>query len=104
VTGQQLPLVDVPPLVKLTDRQQTALAFLQSCGTDGCTASELGRALGATRYARETGQDVARALAKKGAAKYRRGKGDRPGAWIATNLPENRSPADAAFGEFPAGF
>jgi hypothetical protein len=76
---QQLPLIEAPP--KLTERQARALAFIQACGTDGATATETGRHLGATEmWAKSSGLEVSRALKKKGLVRQRKG-----GIWVATN-------------------
>lgn len=93
----QKPLFQPPPATgNLTARQSFALRYLERHRQDGVKADELGAALHARRgrhpegercrFCSNEGQDVLRALRRKGLARQRRGIG-----WVALSAP---GPAD----------
>ena len=94
---EQLALLDVAVTPKLTHRQQAALDALAQAGADGLEASEVGALLhelkadrwshnrnDRCRFCPQTGNEVLKALAAKGLARYRRKTARAPGAWLYT--------------------
>lgn len=105
MTDDQLQLVDVAAVPKLTDRQARALELLTAAGHDGLHADELGAIVHEEKgdkwahsrdiryvYCGSTGNELLNALRNKGLAKYRRAKNGIPGAWIAIKLAEGATP------------
>lgn len=75
----------LPQAPTLTPRQTEALAFLRSCGTDGCTGYELGVAMGVRPdYAKSNGLQWLRALKRKGMARQLKG-----GIWRAVDAKDD---------------
>jgi hypothetical protein len=95
--SEQLPLVEVDPEPRLTDRQQLALTALQDAGADGLHADEVGARLHEAKqtkwahsreercvYCAGDGLQVLRRLRELGLARYRaKGK-----MWQAVGVPE----------------
>lgn len=101
----QLQLVDVAAVPKLTVRQARALELLTAAGHDGLHADELGARMHEEKndrwahprdqrcvYCGQTGTELLHALRNKGLATYRRAKNSIPGAWIANAAPEGAAP------------
>lgn len=93
MTGQ---LTLIPAAPKITERQQAVLRFLQQCGPDGCSADEAGAIAHGLKQGRwahgpdsrcvfcgQDGKAILGALKAKGLARYRRARGQTPGAWLA---------------------
>lgn len=105
MTGQPALFTTPKPL---TNRQQHALHQLQAAGHAGLTADQVGVEWHAAKgahsadrrcdFCSSTGNELLRALRKRGLVKQRR---DGSGTWVANGLPEQ---ADSAYGEFPEGF
>jgi hypothetical protein len=99
----QLALLGLPdPVRKLTDRQQHVLDALTRAGQDGLDADQAGALLCERKgiHGREqrcqfdgrNGKQVLEALKAKGLARYRRRRGDTPGAWLAATLNPQTEP------------
>lgn len=79
--SEQLPLIEMPALPRLTGRQELALAALEHARDDGLTADEVGAILHASRSVHGTdercvwcgssGREVLLALKAKGLVRYR---------------------------------
>jgi hypothetical protein len=105
-TTLQLPL-DVPATPKLKDRQQMALAILRDAGAAGLQPVQLGAlmhdswsgrhpASAPCDFCASTGNELLRALRRKGVARQRRVDGRT--FWQATGLPAE------PMGDLPEGF
>jgi hypothetical protein len=112
MTEQLELLAPAPP--KLTERQQLALDHLEHAGPDGLAADHIGALLHQTKpagtrghhtaetrclYCGKTGREVLEALKAKGLARYRRARGDTPGAWVTSDQPA--TPPRAVRGMLP---
>lgn len=86
-------LFDPGPAVRLTGRQQAALACVKAAGLDGVTAYDVGKALGAPdAFARSTGRDLLKALKRAGHVRQRRG-----GVWQAVDARVRGMSEDIGF-------
>lgn len=93
---QQLALVDLDPVVKLTDRQQATLDALTAAGPDGLDADQAGALLcerkgihhrdARCQFCGLNGKGVLEALKSKGLARYRRRTTRAPGVWLASTV------------------
>jgi hypothetical protein len=102
----QRTLVDVPATPKLTERQDYALGILTAYGPEGIAPTDLGMAIHSWQgrhpdgrscdFCAPTGNEVLRALRRKGVARLRRVDGRT--FWQATGLPA------APMGDLPEGF
>lgn len=108
--AEQLQLVPAPQkAVTLTERQAFALALLANAGADGLGADEIGAAWCQQRgihsaesrckFCGQSGQGLANELKAKGLARYRRARGDTPGAWLHADAPS--APERSARGMLP---
>lgn len=91
--SDQLTLSIDTPLAHpdLTDRQRTIWGAVRRAGHEGLTAVEAGDLLSRRagrppgQWDASSGQEVLKALAKKGLVRYRRANRTRPGGWVATD-------------------
>jgi hypothetical protein len=99
----QLQLVDVPAVPKLTDRQQAALRLITAAGWDGLTSDELGAHFhrhdpdDRCQWCGATGLELGRALRAKGLARQRRRQapgGDHYMVWTVAGDLRKPHPAD----------
>lgn len=103
---EQLALVDVPAVPKLTDRQQRALDLIKAAGYDGLTSDELGARIHDRHsddqrcaFCGSTGLELGRALRNKGYAQQRRRKapgGDLYMVWTVVGKLDPPKPETAA--------
>lgn len=105
--SEPLTLFETPPVVKLTERQELALAIVERAHEDGVHTEEVGAELCARRgkhsaddlcqWCGSNGKAVLEELQAKGLVQYRRANRARniPGAWLVVSL--------AARDELPPG-
>lgn len=116
---EQLALVDVPAVPKLTERQQRALEHITVAGWAGLSSDELGAKMhdrhsddDRCAFCGSTGNELGRALRTKGLAVQRRRRGPGGDGYMVWTIPgrlEEPQPVSAASGsipynEFPPGF
>ena len=112
MTPDQLLLVDVPAIPKLTDRQQRAHRLLEEAGCDGLSSDELGAhfhthtADERCEWCGTTGFELGQALRREGVAKQRRRRapgGDYFMVWVTVDAKAERIDTPG-YNEFPEGF
>ena len=116
MTADQLTLVDVPAVPKLTERQQRALDLLEQAGYDGLTSDDLGAKMhqhgddDRCQFCGSTGNELGRALRSKGLVQQRRRRapgGDHYMVWTVVgklDAPRDEKPTSVPYNEFPEGF
>lgn len=117
--ADQLALLDVPTVPKLTDRQQRAHDAIAAAGYDGLTSDELGAHMhdrhpddDRCQFCGSTGNELGRALRSKGLVQQRRRRapgGDHYMVWtVVGKLEEPKATESNAgavpYNEFPPGF
>jgi hypothetical protein len=107
-------LFDVPPIQKLTDRQQRALAAITVAGFDGLHTDELGAILHAGTYTHAlhdrctfcgaAGNEVGKALRKKGLVQQRRRRAVGGDTYMVWTVAGKLSRAPERDYDLPSGF
>jgi hypothetical protein len=110
---EQLALVDVPAVPKLTPRQQRGYDAIQAAGWDGLTSDEVGARVHEHQdddrciYCGTAGAEVGRSLRAKKLAQQRRRKaigGDLYMVWTIAGDLKKPAATPPLYNEFPEGY